>query len=309
MSTPSLSIIIPVYNVEKYLDECIESVLRQTFTDYELLLVDDGSKDKSGEICDKYAEKHPHRIKVFHKPNGGASTARNLGLDNASGHYIGFIDSDDVIHPQMFEKLVEAIRLHDVDIVSSQISCETGHKGVLTYNTTEWKGSNLELLGRLYTWEENCSVDTKIFKRELIGDTRYVEGVINEDFIFLSEIFLKPGRAYVIPEAYYFYRTTQGSVTRTLKEKYFDIFINLDYVEKLLPPDNREIHEKFRTYSMTMHIMSGVNIVKKRANGRFKNWLRTHRRYIRRNFGLIAGPSPLSLRWRAKALFTFLRLP
>lgn len=95
---PKISIIVPVYNVEKYLHQCIDSVLAQTFTDWELLLIDDGSPDRSGEICDDYAVKDS-RIRVFHKPNGGVSSARNLGLDNAHGEYITFLDSDDWLEP------------------------------------------------------------------------------------------------------------------------------------------------------------------------------------------------------------------
>lgn len=93
---PKISVIVPVYNVEQYLPRCIDSILAQTFTDFELLLIDDGSTDKSGDICDEYARKDP-RIRVFHKPNGGVSSARNMGLDNAKGEWIAFVDSDDVI--------------------------------------------------------------------------------------------------------------------------------------------------------------------------------------------------------------------
>ena len=93
---PIMSVIVPVYNTEQYLHRCIDSILTQTYTDFELLLIDDGSKDKSGDICDEYALKDS-RIRVFHKENGGVSSARNLGLDNAAGEWITFVDSDDWI--------------------------------------------------------------------------------------------------------------------------------------------------------------------------------------------------------------------
>src|SRR5690606_27273688 len=98
---PKVSVIIPVYNAEKYLRECIDSVLAQTFDDFELLLINDGSTDGSGKICDEYAQKDA-RVKVFHKENGGVSSARNLGLDNAKGEWITFIDSDDWIGENYF---------------------------------------------------------------------------------------------------------------------------------------------------------------------------------------------------------------
>ena len=100
MSKPLLSIIVPVYNVEKYIERCIKSILNQSFTNFELILVDDGSPDNCGKICDEYKKKDS-RIKVIHKKNGGLSDARNAGLNIATGKYIGFVDSDDIIHPQM----------------------------------------------------------------------------------------------------------------------------------------------------------------------------------------------------------------
>lgn len=101
---PEISIIVPIYNVEKYLPKCIESILSQTFTNFELILVNDGSKDRSGIICDEYASKD-NRIKVIHKENGGVSSARNSGVDLASGKYIGFVDPDDYIKKDMYERL------------------------------------------------------------------------------------------------------------------------------------------------------------------------------------------------------------
>ena len=112
---PLISFIIPVYNVEKYLAECIESVLCQSYANIEIILVDDGSTDKSADICDKYSEKYD-RIHVIHKKNGGASSARNEGLCIAQGSYVAFVDSDDFISPVMAEKLIAAINETDSDL-------------------------------------------------------------------------------------------------------------------------------------------------------------------------------------------------
>ena len=106
---PKISIIVPVYNVEEYIHRCIDSILAQTFTDFELILVNDGSHDQCGKICDEYAE-NDSRIKVIHKKNGGLSDARNAGLEIAQGEYIGFVDSDDYIEHDMYEKLIEACK-------------------------------------------------------------------------------------------------------------------------------------------------------------------------------------------------------
>lgn len=101
-----LSVIVPIYNAEKHLNRCIQSIINQTYTNIELLLIDDGSKDSSGEICDKYAASD-ERIRVFHKKNGGVSSARNVGLDNATGYYIAFVDSDDYLMPNAYEILIK----------------------------------------------------------------------------------------------------------------------------------------------------------------------------------------------------------
>ena len=116
-----ISIIVPVYKAEKYLSECIDSIISQTYENFELILIDDGSPDNSGKICDEYAEKDK-RIKVIHKENAGVSSARNIGLDNASGEYIAFIDSDDFVDKQYLEKLHCNLKHNDADISLCRLS-------------------------------------------------------------------------------------------------------------------------------------------------------------------------------------------
>lgn len=115
---PEVSIVVPVYNVEKYLARCIDSLVKQTLKDIEIILVDDGSKDQSGDICDRYALED-QRIKIVHKSNGGLSSARNAGLDKASGKYVGFVDSDDDVEPDMYEQMLRTAERYDVDFVMS----------------------------------------------------------------------------------------------------------------------------------------------------------------------------------------------
>lgn len=112
---PKISVIVPVYNVAPYLKKCVDSIINQTFTDIEIILVDDGSTDESGTICDQYAQKDS-RVKVIHKPNGGLSDARNSGLEVCSGEYIGFVDSDDWISPDMYETLIHFAVKEDLDV-------------------------------------------------------------------------------------------------------------------------------------------------------------------------------------------------
>ena len=120
MENPKVSILVPIYNVEKYLSRCIESVLSQDFRDYELILVDDGSPDRCPQICDEYAKKDS-RIKVIHKKNGGLSDARNIGLDIATGEYVMFIDSDDFVDIDMMESMMNNMIDNNVDLVVCNI--------------------------------------------------------------------------------------------------------------------------------------------------------------------------------------------
>lgn len=121
ITKPKISIIVPVYKAEPYLKKCIDSILNQTFKDFELILVDDGSPDRCGEICDEYALKDS-RIKIIHKENGGQSSARNVGLDIAQGEYIGFVDSDDWIEPDMYKKLFKVLKNDNVDMAICNIN-------------------------------------------------------------------------------------------------------------------------------------------------------------------------------------------
>ena len=120
-SGPLISIIVPVYNVDAYLKQCVDSILNQKYENFELLLIDDGSTDKSGEICDVY-EQRDKRVRVFHKKNGGVSSARNVGLDNAQGDWIAFVDSDDIVTPDYLFDLYDSLKENDIDLVIQNLS-------------------------------------------------------------------------------------------------------------------------------------------------------------------------------------------
>ena len=137
IQAPLVSIIVPVYNAEKYLNRCVDSILSQAMTDFELLLIDDGSKDNSGRICDEYATKDA-RVRVFHKPNGGVSSARNLGLDNAIGKWITYVDADDRCSCEYLEHLLAKTDEETDLILSYAVVCdslsETAEAGILLMN-------------------------------------------------------------------------------------------------------------------------------------------------------------------------------
>ena len=171
-SKPVVSIIVPVYNTEKFLHRCIDSILTQTYTDFELLLIDDGSKDSSGSICDEYAEKDS-RVRVFHKENGGVSSARNLGLDNAQGEWITFVDSDDYIEENYLKSFEGNL---DADlVVGNMIICEVGKspRGINAHIVPgKYSPIQIVLQGHLNT-SPFLAPWGKMFRRECIADLRF----------------------------------------------------------------------------------------------------------------------------------------
>lgn len=180
---PKISVIVPIYNADKYLHRCIDSILTQTFNDFELLLVNDGSKDNSGEICEDYAHKDA-RVKVLHKANGGASSARNLGIDNACGEYISFIDSDDYVLPCFLETFMEYIGSSDLCIlgIKPDYSIFSGYQLVKT--SLDYKGCVKKALPLFYECQMFGSLSNKMFKKSIIQDNRLH---LNETFVFRED--------------------------------------------------------------------------------------------------------------------------
>ncbi len=218
-----ISIIVPVYKVEPWLRRCVDSILRQTYSNFELILVDDGSPDHCGAICDLYAEKD-NRVVVIHQENQGVSSARNAALNLATGEYIGFVDSDDFIAPNMYELLVEGIEHYQAEIAFCGV-CFVTDQGEI--NTTSKKKVTEELLrvidqrafvlGALehQAWV-NHTIWNKLYRRDILGKLRFDESFrICEDALFLLEYSRFIVKAAQIDASYYYYFCRQGSATRT----------------------------------------------------------------------------------------------
>ena len=181
-----LSIIVPIYNVEPYLRRCIDSILVQTFTDYEMILVDDGSPDNCGAICDEYASRDP-RISVIHKKNGGLADARNAGIEVARGEYFGFIDSDDSIHPDMFRRMLELAQEHHAQMVSCGIlmldqgGTVFGHWPELEHDRVYGRDAFINDLYPHVRTDLTPSVCNKLFHRDVFRTIRFPVGRYYED--------------------------------------------------------------------------------------------------------------------------------
>ncbi len=218
---PKLSIIVPVYNAEKYLNDCIESIIGQTYSDFEVILVDDGSKDNSNEIC-LNAVKNNEKIHLIVQENKGVSSARNSGLNAAQGEYVSFIDADDIIHPQYYEKLITAINDKCVDLVATSYTRSQTQLGINNKPEKTQLFDQTELLEDLFSRPGKlvASSCNKVFKRELIGNIRFIDGLhFWEDLNFLMRLYSEKEtiKACYLPENLYYYRENTDSVTMNKK--------------------------------------------------------------------------------------------
>ena len=237
-----ISVIVPVYNILDCLERCVKSICGQTWENLEILLVDDGSSDGTEKLCDELAQKDG-RIRVFHKENGGSSSARNLGIQEARGEWLGFVDSDDWIEPQMYERLLKAAVLSGVPIAQASRDeiDETGERrpDVCVPPKEEVTRSAEEFLRTLLLHEGDCSFCTKLVKKELFRGRIFPEGRLNEDFYLLVDMLGTGAPVHIVPEQMYhvFYRT--GSNTRRKDKNDFsrvfvDIVDNADFIEGLV---------------------------------------------------------------------------
>ena len=255
-----VSIIVPVYNAEKYLRECVESVLGQTLSDIELILVDDGSTDGSPALCDRYAVQD-HRVKVIHKPNGRAASARNAGLRAASGEYVAFVDADDWISPDMYEKMLQTnadVTLCDYVRFQGEKQFPFTHPNIAAgfYNKAQIREKiypHLVMDGIEYPITiSNCVLLTK---REIIAKNHllYREDIrISEDAPFGSEVlYCADSFAYLKGERLYHYRMTEGSASRTYQPWWWDSSLKIN-------EETENFFNKCAEYDFTQQIKSNM---------------------------------------------------
>ena len=230
-----VSVIIPIYNVEKYLRQCIDSVLSQTYGDLEIILVDDGSPDKCGEICDEYALKDS-RISVIHKENGGLSDARNAGLKAAQGEYIYFLDSDDYIRKDAMQLLVNTAEKEKADIIFFSARSFADNKMPvpdslkLCHHYTADTGVNV-LVRRFENQEWFSAVQLHFFRKDFIDRNmlRFAKGLLYEDQLFSGTAFMRAGKAAALNKQLYYYRAVRNGSIMSSKPKIrnFNCFITV----------------------------------------------------------------------------------
>ncbi len=258
-----ISIIVPVYNVEKYLDNGIGHILNQTYKNLEVILVDDGSTDSSGEICDRYASEDS-RIRVAHKKNGGSSSARNMGIEMATGDYIGFLDADDYADETMYEVLYNTMK--DTGCTIAQVmSRDFDEQGNMLKDAYRSSGQvkylpKAEMFRLLMLHEGDSSFCTKLIKADFVKQFRFSENRLNEDFELVLKMLEKVDGVYSIEEAHYNILIRQGSNQRSgFKPHLYEAMIyNSDMAYAMMEKDYPEYRgetERFRYFQRLDYLL------------------------------------------------------
>lgn len=265
---PKVSIIVPVYNVENYLNYCVDSLLRQTFNDFEILLIDDGSKDNSGKLCDEIKEKDT-RISVYHKQNGGLSDARNFGIVHAKGDFLLFIDSDDALHPDFCKVLIELQQKYTADVVSTKMTLFSDYGRISEFNKKNFKPNEKiyydnEILKQYFNPTDGArciyhGLCMKLYKRELFNNLRFEKGRLHED-LYITHKLLNISSCFVFVDLpyYYYYQKNMNSICKNYKPKNFNDEIDAIHLMISSYENNADIYPSLKRF-VADHYMYLIN--------------------------------------------------
>ena len=262
-ATPYFSVIIPVYNVQDYLEECVESVLHQTFLDFEVILVDDGSKDRSGALCDALAQKDS-RILVHHQENQGLSGARNSGLALAKGEYILFLDSDDFYPQTDFLEKIASVSDH-ADIICFNYARYTDRLlgKMLAYPENSFSDDQLWLeLTRRNAYQSSACI--KAVKRELLqkNDITFERGTLSEDIEWSAKVLLSAGSVALAPDCIYAYRVRQGSISKTVSPRHVaDQVRIISTLSRNVPEGSQAFQDAYNGYVAFQYSALMINLL------------------------------------------------
>lgn len=229
-----VSVIVPVYNVEHYLEKCLTSLVSQTLEKIEILVINDGSKDNSQQVIDQFQEKYPNKIRSFQKENGGLSDARNYGLDRANGEFIGFVDSDDYVSPMMFEEMYGLAQKYDAEMVICNLQ-KVDERGAVTQKLTQIPNMPEKII-----LDENFSVFSdlsyfacnKLFKKNLFKNKRFKKGIHFEDIHLIPQLLLECDVLAQTQAYHYNYFERTDSITKTHTDRGLDILRAIEVVEE-----------------------------------------------------------------------------
>lgn len=306
-----VSIIVPVYKVEQYLNDCVSSILSQIYKNLEVILVDDGSPDRSSQMCDEWA-KMDSRVRVIHKSNGGLSSARNAGLDVATGEYVNFCDSDDIIDSMMIKTLVDLHQQYKSDIVEceSVLYCDGRETIIPQYHKADeiTHFSNVDFLSNLLQVKCDCSVCNKLFIRKKINDYRFVTGKTNEDILLLLEMMEICNSITHINKGYYKYRVNPSSITHLFNESSLDLFYNTCYIRDIvyLKYPELSVVADNRLVRISWMLISKLHSRKEKNIPPFSHALISARKIIIKNLGKIFFSIDYKLMSKLKLIYLLL---
>lgn len=257
-----ISVIVPIYNIIDCLERCVMSIINQTYKNLEIILVDDGSTDGTDKLVDELA-KRDGRIIAIHKENGGSSSARNVGLKQATGEYVGFIDSDDYIEPDMYELLAEAVTRTGARMaqISRDEVNEDGSKrpDVCIPPSEEIYISSADMMRELLMHRGDCSFCTRICDRKLFDKKEFPVGELNEDFKLLTQMLLEIDAFPILPKQCYhvYYRMNSNSRRKDKNDfsrVFIDIVVNADYINELVDENYPELKETALRFGMVQRL-------------------------------------------------------
>ncbi len=282
-----ISVIVPVYNVEKYLEKCVKSVQKQTYRALEIILVDDGSTDESGKICDELKKKDD-RIKVIHQKNQGLSAARNTGLEQAKGEYVAFIDSDDYIEKEMYERMLFALENNSADICMCgyKMVNEQGH--ILMKEIFENKVYRGAEIIETFVLPLKTAAWNKLIKRESIMDNRFPHGRIHgEDLVFFSSYFTEKIKLVTVDYLGYSYVKHSNSITtRKFSKRSFDEV----YCKDISSLEISHRYPQYEPKTICWGFRARINLIRKlivQDNNLYNEVIEEYLKWLREKYGFI----------------------
>lgn len=311
VKNPLISVIIPVYNVENFLHDCLNSVISQTYTNLEIILVDDGSTDKSGEICDEFA-KNDTRIKVLHQKNSGQAVARNNALDIMQGEYLSFVDSDDIIDENYIQILFDLIKKYNTKISMANYKEFSKNEQIQSYKAENLQNNDEKLLepkdifigscvGNGYFMTGVCRI---LYFKEIFANLRFPAGEIHEDVAIWFEIFNSTQKIATNQKNIYFYRKNPNSTTQILNDRFFSIIKNTqkftNQFEKKYPQ-----YAKFARYKICLTMLVVAAKILQPQNEKYKFKIAEFHKFIRKNLDLNFILKDIKNNFTNKNLFLF----
>ena len=290
-----ISVIVPIYKVEDYLPKCVESIRNQTHSNLEIILVDDGSPDGCGAICDEFAKKDS-RIRVIHKGNGGLSDARNVGIEVAKGDYLAFVDSDDWLEPDAFEAMLALAEKYDAKMVCAGRYNEDGATGTQSKGLCPEKEEFVpgkELVRRIFRWDHlDSAAWDKLYARELFQEIRYPVGRVVEDVPTTYHLVLLAGGAAMLPRPIYHYLCREQSITNApVSPKSFHgpenaalVYEDIRAAYPELEPDARYFRTMYQRY-----IVQELDLADKSTRQEYAREYAQYRRALRGQLRFILG--------------------